>query len=194
MSIMACCFLDDPIIFAFLAEFGNFWNNDIIYSSCKMYLLLQFLAQLTLSARAFSITLCPLSVGLSVCLLDFFSKPISYSFYLFDLNLHIYKQHTRAIEDVPGMSINHFWIFGRPFEFDWSRSGSGMAQDGSSLVHDWFRISSRLIHDWFRIGLGLGQDWLKIGLGWFVIGSRLVWDCSWLVQYWFRIGLGLVQD
>ena len=51
--------------------------------------LVSFLAQLTMSARAFPITLCPSSVRLSVrlfvCpfvrLLDFFSKPISsYSF------------------------------------------------------------------------------------------------------------------
>ena len=35
-------FFDDWSNFGFLANFGNFWNNDIIYSNCKMYILVQF--------------------------------------------------------------------------------------------------------------------------------------------------------
>ena len=37
----ACAFLDDRTISGFLANFWNFWNNGMIYSNCKMHLLLQ---------------------------------------------------------------------------------------------------------------------------------------------------------
>ena len=39
---LACAFFDDRTIFVFLANFWYFWNNGIIYSNCKMHLLLQF--------------------------------------------------------------------------------------------------------------------------------------------------------
>ena len=51
------------------------------YKYVQLFVFSVFLAQLTMSARAFLITQRPSSVRLSVCLLDYLSKPISsYSF------------------------------------------------------------------------------------------------------------------
>ena len=70
-----------------------------------MPLLLQFLAQLTMSARAFPITLCPsvcpsVCLRLSVCLLDYFSKPIS----SFSFGRIAFKFHTGIKYDISNLA------------------------------------------------------------------------------------------